>query len=57
LIEWWNGIESRFLEMQREEMEKQRDRDASIKERHNYGRDGEVFPEVEGGAKRRRRRK
>lgn len=50
LLEWWNGLEEAF----RESAGRQRDRAATLEERHPHGRDGQVVPNIRGSVKPRR---
>ena len=50
LIEWWNDLENRFTES----VQRISDRDATVAETHNYGRDGTAAPNIGGSIKRRR---
>jgi hypothetical protein len=51
LLRWWAGLEERFREAERKDI----DTRASVKERHNYGRAGEVVPNIGGHVTKRRR--
>jgi hypothetical protein len=60
---WWNGLESRWVQEEQgrrdsEEAKGQRGRDRkeTTRERHNYGRNGEVVPGIAGHVKPRRRK-
>jgi hypothetical protein len=57
LLTWWNGLEDFYGQTRTKEEKHQDNCEASVKGRHNYGRDGEVVPEIEGGTKRRRHHK
>lgn len=50
LIEWWNGLEERFREID----ERSRDKAATVDSIHEYGRSGIVVPEIGGSVKKRR---
>jgi len=51
LIEWWNGLRDKFEAGEK----KKSDVRSTVEDRHAYGRDGEVFPEISGHIKRRRK--
>ncbi len=53
LLEWWNSLEERF----RESQQRQIDTQATLKARHNYGRDETVLPDISGHIKKRRRKR
>lgn len=57
LLDWWNRLETNSAEIQEQAQQDKAAREAIRKGRHNFGRDGEVSPEVSGSIKRRRRRK
>lgn len=50
LINWWNGLEHRFQETE----QRQRNRKATVSAVHNYGRNGQVVPDISGAVKKRR---
>jgi hypothetical protein len=51
LLEWWNDLERWFQEREGRDADAQ----ATVAERHAYGRDGEVVPEIGGHTKRAKR--
>ena len=51
LLEWYNGLAAKF----NAEQERKRDAQATVSVGHEYGRDGEVTPDLAGGVKKRRR--
>jgi hypothetical protein len=51
---WWDGLESRWVEDRKEAEEKRRDREEATGERHSYGRNGEIVPDIGGHVKKRR---
>ncbi len=51
LIEWWNRLRDKFEAVEK----KKYDARSTVDDRHAYGRDGEVFPEISGHIKRRRK--
>jgi hypothetical protein len=51
LVEWWNGLEGRFRELQ----QRRTDREATAAEQFSYGKDGTVAPGISGGVKKRRK--
>jgi hypothetical protein len=51
LMQWWRELEARFEESK----QRQQDTQATVANRHSFGREGEVVPEIDGGVKKRRR--
>lgn len=51
LIEWWNGLRDKFDVIEK----KKSDARSTVEDRYDYGRDGEVFPDISGHIKRRRK--
>ena len=52
LLEWWNGLESRFRELEARD----RDRQATVESQYKHGRDATAVPEIGGHVKKRRRK-
>ncbi len=50
LIEWWNGLESWFQQLQQQRQDQQ----ATVADQYNYGRTGVVIPGIDGSEKKRR---
>lgn len=50
LVEWWNSLEDLFYELHSAELDKAE----SVANRHPYGRNAEVVPEINGSVKKRR---
>jgi hypothetical protein len=50
LIQWWNSLEDRLREIQQRKL----DSDATVASKFQYGRKGEVVPEISGEVKRGR---
>jgi hypothetical protein len=53
LLEWYQGLAAKVQAKQ----DRQRDAQATVSARHDYGREGEVAPDLAGGVKKRRHRK
>jgi len=51
LVAWWNGLEDRLRELEQQ----QADRQATVADQVNYGKDGTVVPGIAGGVKKRRK--
>ncbi|MGA2257348.1 MAG: hypothetical protein ABSG53_22045 [Thermoguttaceae bacterium] len=51
LLPWWNGLEDRLRELEQQ----QADRQATVADQVNYGKDGTVVPGIAGGVKKRRK--
>ena len=51
LMDWWNGV----IAKAQAEQDHKRDAQATAAVQYNYGREGEVAPDVSGGVKKRRR--
>jgi len=51
LVAWWNGLEDRLRELEQQ----QTDRQATVADQVNYGKDGTVVPDIAGGVKKRRK--
>jgi hypothetical protein len=51
LIEWWNRLRDKFEAIEK----KNSDAQLTVEDRYDYSRDGEVFPEISGHIKRRRK--
>jgi len=50
LLSWWAGLEAKVNETQ----QRKRDAQATLANQHDFGRDGEVTPDISGGVKKRR---
>jgi hypothetical protein len=50
LLKWWNEL----LEIFRESAQREADTDATLQDRHDYGRHGTVLPNIGGHVKKRR---
>ncbi|MBN2290918.1 MAG: hypothetical protein JXM70_00750 [Pirellulales bacterium] len=50
LIEWWNSLEKRWEEIKQKKL----DKDASVAESYQYGRDETVVPDIQGHVIRKR---
>jgi hypothetical protein len=51
LMEWWNGLEDRWEELQR----RKADQRETVKEQYEYGKNATVVPNVSGQVKRRKK--
>jgi hypothetical protein len=51
LLAWWCDLDR----LHEEQQQRRQDSAATVENRHNYGRNGEVVPDISGGVKRRRR--
>ena len=50
LIDWWNGLEKRFNELE----QRRTDARATTASQHKYGKEGNVVPDIAGSVKTRR---
>ena len=51
LLDWWAGLEEKVKESQ----QRKQDAQATVANRHDFGRDGEVAPDIAGGVRKRRK--
>ena len=51
LLDWWAGLEAKVKEGRQRKLDAQ----ATVANRHDFGREGEVTPGISGGIKKRRR--
>jgi hypothetical protein len=54
LLDWWNKLETQFQESTREDEEREDSTRATVQDRHNYSKHGEVVPNIAGHTKKRR---